>query len=319
MTFKTTSKFIILFTTFIYAKLVPIKELTLEGLITNPKQEISGMDWYKDKLFFLPENLGGYLFMIHKNEIQNAIKSKNPDKLIPLKTKLNTPNYSTLIPGFDGLEAIAFKGDQVYITIEAENKGLMEGYIAWGIIDPISYEINITDQNIKKIETPLQIDNMSFESIVIHNNNSLIIYEANGVNLRKDPYQFIISLNDLSSRKINAPNIEYRITDATKIEKNKFWTINYYWPGDEKKIIPGPDYIREKHSRKINTDQTIERLVEFEIKNSKIVLSKEKPINLVLEQGKSRNWEGIVRYENTGFLIATDKYPRMILAYINIK
>ena len=52
-----------------------IQEIKLEGSITNPKQEISGMDWYGEKLFLLPENLGGYLFMLSKNEIQEHILS----------------------------------------------------------------------------------------------------------------------------------------------------------------------------------------------------------------------------------------------------
>ena len=53
-----------------------IQEIRLEGLITNPKQEISGMDWYEEKLFLLPENLNGYLFMLSKNEIEDHISSK---------------------------------------------------------------------------------------------------------------------------------------------------------------------------------------------------------------------------------------------------
>ncbi|HIB05739.1 MAG TPA: hypothetical protein EYO18_08470, partial [Candidatus Marinimicrobia bacterium] len=46
------------------SKEVKIRQISLSGLITNPKQEISGMDWYKDNLFLLPENLGGFLFMM---------------------------------------------------------------------------------------------------------------------------------------------------------------------------------------------------------------------------------------------------------------
>ena len=43
-----------------------------------------------------------------------------------------------------------------------------------------------------------------------------------------------------------------------------------------------------------------------------------KPIQLKLDK-KSRNWEGIVQLENKGFLIATDKYPKMILAFLEYK
>tara|TARA_B100000131_G_scaffold122118_1_gene119191 strand:+ start:537 stop:1484 length:948 start_codon:yes stop_codon:yes gene_type:complete len=300
----------------LFAKNIPIEEIYLKGLITNPKQEISGMDWYNDNLFFLPENLGGHLFMISKNEIKKQISLKNKEPILPRKTKLVTPNYSKLVTGFDGLEAIAFTDDEVYITIEAENNGKMESYIVWGTIDSESYDIKIHNDNIKKVETPIQIDNLSYESIIIHKNNALLLYEANGTNLQSDPFQFLISLNDFSLKKINFPNVEYRITDATKINKNKFWVINYYWPGDKKNLNPGLDNLSK--SKKADSEETIERLVEFKITNKHIELTNEEPISLTLESGKSRNWEGIVRFEESGFLIVTDKYPRMIFAYVNL-
>ena len=300
---------------FLFGRNNPIQEIELEGIITNPKQEISGMDWYNDNLFLLPENLGGYLFMVKKNEIQKQLSLKK-GSIKPIKTMFNTPDYSKSIPGFDGFEAIAFYENSIYVTIEADENGEMVGYIAWGNIDPISYEITILEKNIQKISTPIQIDNLSYESIIRHENNLLLLYEANGSSLRKDPYQLLISLNDFSSKKIKGPNIEYRITDATKVKKNKFWAINYYWPGDKKNLKPSLDKLSK--NKKTNSDQTIERLVEFKIKRNSISLTRKKPINLILEEGNSRNWEAIVRFGESGFLIATDKYPRMILAYIKL-
>ena len=100
------------------------------------------------------------------------------------------------------------------------------------------------------------------------------------------------------------------------MRKNKFWAINYYWPGDKKNLKPSLDKLSK--NKKTNSDQTIERLVEFKIKRNSISLTKKKPINLILEEGNSRNWEAIVRFGESGFLIATDKYPRMILAYIKL-
>ena len=292
-----------------------IQEIKLEGSITNPKQEISGMDWYGEKLFLLPENLGKYLFMLSKNEIQDHLIS-GTDSLKPKKTIFNTPDYSNFILGFDGFEALAFDGNDVYILIEAEQNGMMVGYLAWGSINPNSYEINIGEKNIQKVNTPIQIDNLSFESIVNHNRRLLLIYEANGSNLRDDPYQLSFSVNDLSLSKIKSPYIEYRITDATKVKNNKFWAINYYWPGDKKDLKPGLDRLRK--NRDNDPNQTIERLVEFKIKKNELELTKKKPVDLILEEGSSRNWEAIARLGESGFLIATDKYPRMILAYIKL-
>jgi len=63
------------FSILLFSKEVQVKEIPLRGLITNPKQEISGMDWYEDNLFLLPENLGGFLFMIPESKIHYSIKS----------------------------------------------------------------------------------------------------------------------------------------------------------------------------------------------------------------------------------------------------
>ena len=41
--------------TFILSKEVSTKTIELSGPITDKNQEISGMDWYNDNLFFLPE------------------------------------------------------------------------------------------------------------------------------------------------------------------------------------------------------------------------------------------------------------------------
>ena len=306
---------ILFFSIILFGENKPIQEIELRGIITNPKQEISGMDWYNDNLFLLPENIGGYLFMVKKNELQKQLSLKKKS-IQPIKTIFNTPDYSKFIPGFDGFEAIAFYENNVYVTIEADQNGVMVGYIAWGSIDPNSFEITFLEKNIQKINTPIQIDNLSYESIINHKNNLLLLYEANGSNLRKDPYQLLISLNDFSSKKIKGPNIEYRITDATKVKKNKFWAINYYWPGDKKNLKPSLD--KPSKNKKTNSDQTIERLVEFKIKRNGISLTRKKPINLILEEGNSRNWEAIVRFGESGFLIATDKYPRMILAYVKL-
>ena len=56
----------ILFFSIAIGKEVEFKEIRLSGLITDKKQEISGLEWYKDNLVLLPENLGGFYFMIPK-------------------------------------------------------------------------------------------------------------------------------------------------------------------------------------------------------------------------------------------------------------
>ena len=301
---------------------VKVQEIKLSGLITDKKQEISGMDWYQDRLFLLPENMGGFLFSISKGEILNAIKSGKNLPITPKKTRFKTPDYSSLIKGFDGFEAIAFDGDKIYITIESEHRGEMVSYLAWGKIDSKSLEVVMNEEDLETIKTPIQLNNLSFESLLINDENIIMIYEANGSNLRKNPTQSVFTHKSKNISQVNFPNIEYRITDATRIDNNdRFWGRNYFWPGDKKLLNPGEDSVLDKvkqGSSHFKSDQ-IERLVEFQMNEGEISISDTKPIQLFLESDASRNWEAVARLDNKGLLIATDKHPKMILGYVQFK
>ena len=103
----------------------------------------------------------------------------------------------------------------------------MIGHIAWGKIDPKTFEIIIPKNNLKKIETPIQLENMSFESIFMYNENAVMLYEANGSTLQKEVYHTIFSPRDKNTSVIKSINIEYRLTDATQMDiNNRFWSIN---------------------------------------------------------------------------------------------
>ena len=68
---------ILLFFSTLFAKELKIEQIFLEGSILNPKEEISGMDWYKEHLFLLPENQNNYLYIIPKREIYKSLNSAN--------------------------------------------------------------------------------------------------------------------------------------------------------------------------------------------------------------------------------------------------
>ena len=306
----------------IFGKEIKVQEIQLSGLITDKKQEISGMDWYQDRLFLLPENLGGFLFSISKSEILDAIVGGKKVPITPKKTRFKTPDYSSLIKGFDGFEAIAFSEDKIYISIEAEHDGKMIAYLAWGIINSKSLEVNISEDQILPMNTPIQLDNMSFESLLVNNNDIIMIYEANGLNLRKDARQTVYSPENKVTSHINFPTIEYRITDVTRVDNyGRFWAINYFWPGDEKLLSPGKDNVLNKVKQGYSHSKSnqIERLIEFQINAGGISISDTKPIQLFLESDASRNWEAVARLSDKGLLIATDKHPRMILGYVQFK
>ena len=314
--------FLLLIFNMVFGKEFKINEIKLAGLITDKNQEISGMDWFNDRLFLLPENPNGFLFSITRNEIHNILTNlytRDYKPITPRETKFKTPDYINLIPGFDGFEAICFDNNNVYLSIEAKHNGLMNGYIVWGELNPSTFEITIPEQNLRKIETPIQIDNMSFESILYYQNQIIMLYEANGLNLRKTVDHKIFSITDQTLSNINSTNIEFRLTDVTDIDiNNRFWCINYFWPGENELLLPGKDNFahitKQNNTHKIS--KTVERIIEFEIKGNKIIPSNKKPIFLSLEEGNSRNWEAVARFNSIGLLVATDKHPRMIFGFI---
>jgi hypothetical protein len=128
-----------------------------------------------------------------------------------------------------------------------------------------------------------------------------MIYETNGFKIIDRPFQYVVNLDDMSVNKTPFPHTDFRLTDATSVIDNKFWMINYYWTGD-------------KETLGVPNDVGIERLVEFKLGYNGIERSSSNYITLD-NLDDPHNWEGLVRFSN-GFLICTDKWPRMVLGYI---
>ena len=299
--------------------------IEIDGPIKNSKEEISGMDWYRDNLCLLPENLNGYIFFIPKSEIDQRINKTDTSAITPKKIRFNTPDYKKTIPGFDSFESIAFRGHEVYLTIEIKFPDSMSCVFVRGHIDERSLEITIPEQTLTTLDVPTYVDNLSYESLVVKNEKVYAIFETNGDNLIQNPYALSVDISGNEIQKCPIKSINYRITDVTKIDdNNQFWAINYLFPRDKKALKPGKDELIEKYGQgpTHSLSERVERLVEFKINNNKIVLTNNPHIEIKLEGEKiSRNWEALARYENKGFLIATDKYPKpyTILAYIPVK
>ena len=107
-------------------------DIPLEGLVTDRKQEISGMTKFEDKLVLLPENLNGHMFYIPLDDIRKSIN--NMDTIRPMMSIFTTTNYKESIAGFDGFEAIVFDGNDVYIAVEIRDNEDMAGLLIWGCL-----------------------------------------------------------------------------------------------------------------------------------------------------------------------------------------
>jgi hypothetical protein len=239
--------------------------------------------------------------------------------LTPQPIPLAAPGLAQL-PGYEGLEAIVFDGEQVFVTIETSNGAPMMGYLVSGRITPDLSRVDLDMNNLTEIVPPVALVNYSDEALLVVNDTVLTIYEANGrfVNPAPLAHPFSASLEPLGT--LPFPTIEYRVTDATEVDGNgRFWVINYLFPGDIPKLNIAPDAIGERYGRGPThaAGETVERLIELQIGSDGITLTDTPPIQLeLLPNDEARNWEGIARLDDRGFLLATDKFPETILGFV---
>ena len=197
----------------------------------------------------------------------------------------------------------------------------MRSYIVKGDINRDNSHIEIDNDSLTEITVPVNIKNMGFESLVKYRNQILVIFEANGKNVYPEPKIVSYNRSLTKSKLLEFENLEYRLTDATKVDnKSRFWALNFYWPGEKKRLKPALDElfmnIDEAATHKKNDH--VERLVEYKIYKNKIQRTAKDPVQFVINK-ESRNWEGVVRFDNKGFIVVVDEYPRTILAFVKNK
>ena len=301
-----------------------VTEIILEGSAKDKTLEMSGLTWYKDKLILLPQYIDyddPAFYSISKSRINKWLNEESKKPIIPQKIKLKLPDYRKSIKGYQGFEAICFDGRNVYLVIESKDSDVMKSYIVMGVINRDNSLIEINNDSLTEIPVPVNIKNMGFESLIKHRNQILAIFEANGKNIYPDPKIVSFDRSLKNSKLLTFENLEYRLTDATRVDnKSRFWALNFYWPGEKKRLNPAFDEVLEK------TDEGdthkmydhVERLVEYKIYKNKVERTQTDPIQFVINK-ESRNWEGVVRFDKKGFIVVVDEYPRTILAFVENK
>jgi len=305
---------------------VPVTLLPLTKPAAKSSAEFSGMTWYGDFLILLPQypNFStttgdGVLFAIPKADILAFLDGSRTDPLDPIAVPLIAPDVRLTAHGFEGYEAIAFRGNDVFLTIEGSPNRKMTGYLVRGKIAPDLSALTLDVNSLQTIEPQAKISNFSDETLIVTKDSELTLYEANGMNVNPAPVAHVFSTEGTPSGTIPFPNIEYRITDATALDASgNFWAINYLYPGDIKKVKPAPDPLAAKfgQGKTHAASDGVERLVQFHYQPDGITLTGTPPIQLQLLPDDLRNWEGIVRLDNRGFLLATDKFPETLLGFV---
>lgn len=300
----------------------PVIEISLRAPLNNRRAELSGLAWYGDHLVLLPqwpEHVGNQLFYLNKADIVNFLTGKSKQPLAARPIRLVNGNLAGQIEGFQGFEAIAFDGDQVFLTIEAKPGPEMLSHLIAGEIAPDLSELRLDNTHLADIKPQTDIDNLGEEAMLLAGDRVITIYEANSIFVNPEPVAHVFDhqLNPLGTMPF--ADYPYRITDATPLDAaNRFWAINYFFPGD--KELASRLGIHGLSLKPLAQNQPIERLVEFEYTPTGITLVNTPPISLqLLDKNVARNWEGIARLETpelNGFLLATDTYPETIFAFV---
>jgi len=305
---------------------VALNVIPLEGDTAERDAEFSGMAWYGDNLIMLPQypnfNVDegdGFVYAIPREQLEAYATGENSDPLTPTPIPFNGGGLQDSIDGFEGYEAIAFNGNEVYLTIEVETDEEIFGYVVKGTIAPDLSGLTVDTSTMSRVDSPTGIGNFAEESLIVTGEDSFMtLYEANGAGVNSAPVAHTFESNLAEAGTIPFPNIEYRVTDATALDENgRFWVINYMFPGDVD-ILTNSDPLADMYGEgatHVGSDG-VERLVEFQYSADGITLTDTPPILLELLPADLRNLEGIVRLGDMGFLVVTDKYPQTIFGFI---
>jgi hypothetical protein len=162
---------------------------------------------------------------------------------------------------------------------------------------------------------------MTDEALLVTPDGVLSFFEANGAKNNISPMIHIFSFNGGSLSTLPMVNLEYRLTDVTPLDSaNRFWGINYFFPGDTR-LTPDVDPLVVKYGKGTThmISTAVERLVQFQYSENGITFTDIPPIQLqLLPDDEARNWEAIAYLDQRGFLLATDKFPTTILAFVSL-
>lgn len=322
-----------------YAPETAVERIPLKGPLASADAEVSGLAWYRDHLILLPqseppegEEIRPSLYALSKDDILARLFGPRRTALDPEPIDVDLGDLQEKLSAFegfqqfDGFEAIAFQGDRAFLTIEARtSEEKMRGFLVTGILARDLSVLRLETDSIRAIDPQTSLDNYSEESVFVAHGSVLTLYEVNGSAVdgkRPDgasPRAHVFG-TDLGPRgTIPFPDdVEYRITDVTDLDATgRFWAINYFFPGDEE-LTPRSDPLAEEYGQGETHlhSRVVERLVELEYRPAGITRVDRPPIQLELHPEGPRNWEGLARLDDRGFLLVTDKHPETLLAFV---
>jgi len=301
----------------------PVQILQLAGPVANRHAEISRMAWFDDMLILLPQypdfagDGSSVLFALPRPQIEAWLDGQRDIPLTPMTLTLDDAALRNALPTFGGYEAIAFHGERVFLTIEAWAASGSAGYLVSGWVDRDTAIVRIDPATLVYIPPQTGKVNVADEAIVLAGDSLFTLYELNGQAVNAAPIAHRYSLEGQPIAEIPFSHIDYRITDATPLDdQGRFWAINFFYPAEGLDVVEPEPLAQQYGEGATHAAQVhVERLVEFAWDGTQILRTDTPPVQLQLAL-LARNWEGIARLGDRGFLIVTDKYPTTALGFV---
>ena len=114
---------------------------------------------------------------------------------MPRPVAFDDGNIGETIAGFEGYEAIAFVGNQAFLTIEAETANGAMGYLVKGQLDPELSQLTLDITQQATIAPQSNSENKSEETLLIKDNQPVTVYEVNGAQVNASPVAHVFSSN----------------------------------------------------------------------------------------------------------------------------
>ena len=295
---------------------VAVQLLALAGEAATPQAEISGLAWHGEALLLLPQYParfgapgGGSLFCLPRQRILDVLDGRLVGPLAPEPVPFDDGGLPSLIEGFEGYEALAVEGDRAFLTIEARSRGAMQGYLVLGTVRDNPLTIELDPATLRAIPLQTSLPNTAEETLVVVPQGVATLHEANGGRVNPRPQAHLFSRGLVPLGTLPLPPLEHRITDASSADAaGHFWVAQVFSACNRRYLAPGGDAPAGTWE--------VEGLIELCLTPEGIVRTDRAPIYLALEGNRSRNWEGLVRLDERGFLVASDRHPGTLLGFV---
>lgn len=153
---------------------VEIQEIILPVPYDSAEMEYSGMAWLGDTLVLLPQypkrlraDGSGRLITISKADVLDYISAGKKDPIAVGTLTFDDGGLSETLAGFEGFEAIAFSGRQVFVTIETRGGSPMMGYLACGTFDSDARSIKLDPEKLAPLVPQTSFNNASDEGLFV--------------------------------------------------------------------------------------------------------------------------------------------------------